>query len=468
MVVRISRVFAAGQTVNPSSVASADRGARSLYLGYTRDDVKVFLNNRYNAAEAVLVEGDPLPERGRGLRNTFAAFRHRNFRLFYIGHLLSLSGTWLQVTALGWLVLDLTDSELWLGVVNASTSAPILVFSLYAGVLADRRDKRSILIAAQWVAFAQALALGVLTHLGMISIGWIVVLALTLGIANAFEIPTRQSFFVELVGEKDLTNAIALNSSAFNATRMVGPAVAGALIGAVGVAACFYSNALSYFAVIVGLLMIRRVPPVVVPRRLSAMTEIREGFAWIRQQPVARTVVVFMSLASVLVFPFTMLLPVFARDILEVGPQGLGLLFSATGGGALVAGISLASMSEKLPRGRLLLISATAFCFFVSGFAISRYFLLSVAFLACAGFCMILCTATANSLLQVLVPNELRGRVMSVYIVMFLGVTPVGYLQAGALARAFGATPALVGASAVLLTILVTRLWRMQILREFV
>lgn len=437
-------------------------------MNYTSDDVKVLLSDRYATVEAVTEEREPPVEQVRPLGDTFAALRHRNFRFFYVGHLLSLSGTWLQVTALGWLVLELTDSELWLGITNAATSAPILLFSLYAGVLADRRDKRSILIVAQWAAFAQALLLGVLTDLGMINIGWIIALALGLGIANAFEIPTRQSFFVELVGEKDLTNAIALNSTAFNATRMVGPAVAGGLIGAVGIAACFYWNAFSYLAVIAGLMMIRRIPPVVRPKTESAATEIREGFNWIRENPIARSVVLFISLASVLVFPFTMLLPVFARDILEVGAQGLGLLFSATGGGALAAGIGLASVAGKVRRGRLLLLSATAFCIFVAAFALSRSFFLSLALLACAGFCMILCTATANSLLQVLVPNEIRGRVMSVYVVMFLGVTPIGYLQAGALARMMGATTALVGGSAVLLLILVTLLWRIPTLRDFV
>lgn len=403
----------------------------------------------------------------RGFRATFAALRHRNFRLFYVGHLLSLSGTWLQITALGWLVLELTDSEFWLGVVNAGTSLPILLFSLYAGTIADRLDKRSILIAAQSVAFVQALLLAVLTHLDLISIGWIVVLVLTLGTANAFEIPTRQSFFIELVGEKDLTSAIALNSSAFNGTRMIGPAVAGALIGAVGVAACFYGNALSYLGVLAGLFAIRRPPPERIPRTVSAWANMQEGFSWIWHHSIARNIVLFIAAASVLVFPYTMLLPVFARDLLAVGPEGLGWLFSASGAGALVGGLALASITERVPRGKLLLVAGTAFTLLVGGFALSRSFLLSLALLAGAGFAMILSTATANSLLQTLVPNGIRGRVMSVYVVMFLGVTPVGYLQAGSIAGVLGARVALAMGAAVMLLVLVSSAWRSS-LREVV
>lgn len=343
---------------------------------------------------------------------------------------------------------------------------PILIFSLYAGVIADRFDKRLILLAAQVVAFIQALTLAILTHLELISVGWIVALALLLGVANAFEIPTRQSFFVELVGERDLTNAIALNSSAFNATRMVGPAVAGSLIGSVGLAVCFYVNALSYFFVIAGLLAIRRPAPIIVPRSTSTFGSIREGFVWIWSNRVARDVVLFVSTASVLVFPFTMLLPVFARDLLRVGPEGLGWLFSATGGGALAGGLALAAMSERFHRGRLLVTSGTCFTLFVAAFALSHSFALSLLMLAAAGFCMILSTATANSLLQALVPNAIRGRVMSVYVVMFLGVTPVGYLLAGGLARTIGARATLVAGAFTLLLVMMGTLWRSPAVRE--
>jgi MFS family permease len=438
-------------------------------LGLSSLEVKGLLSDRTTAAEAAQADSTlATVEPWNPARNTFAALRHRNFRYFYAGHLLSLSGTWLQITAIGWLVLELTNSPFWLGVVNAGSSFPILVFSLFAGVLADRFDKRKILLISQGVAFVQALALAVLTHAGMVTIPTIVLLVSLLGVASAFEIPTRQSFFIELVGQKDLSNAIALNSAAFNATRMVGPAVAGALIGTVGIAACFYGNAASFLAAIVGLLAIRRPRPVVLPQTVSTWQNIREGVVWIWRQDVARGIVLFVAAASVFALPFTMLLPVFARDLLQVGPQGLGWLFSATGTGALIGGLGLASMADRFPRGRLLLVSATGFAIFVGAFALSPSFFVALSLLGLAGFCMILSTATANSLLQSLVPDALRGRVMSVYVVMFLGLTPVGSLLAGTLAGFFGARATLAAGAATLLIVLVAGLWRSPRLRDFV
>lgn len=397
---------------------------------------------------------------GRAFRSPFAALRHRNFRIFYVGHVLSLAGKWLQITALGWLVLEMTDSEFWLGAVNAGMTIPVLLLSLYAGVIADRLDKRTILIAAQSVACVQAAALALLVHSGQVTLAWVIGLVLLLGLSNAFEIPTRQSFFVELVGRGDLTNAIALNSSAFNATRMVGPAIAGAMIGTVGIAACFYGNAISYVAVLIGLAMIRRPPPPRVDVPVRVVDNIREGFTWIWRNPAARAVVLFVSSAAILVMPFTMLLPVFARDLLQVGPQGLGWLYSATGFGALLGGLTMASIADRLERGRVLPYSATALCVFVGAFALSSHFLLSLLFLSAAGFSMIVSTATANSMLQSLVPDSLRGRVMSVYVVMFVGVTPIGSLQAGTVAGILGARFALVAGAAILLALLVLFLWR--------
>lgn len=396
----------------------------------------------------------------------FSALRHRNFRLFYTGHLLSLGGTWLQITAIGWLVLELTDSEAWLGIVNAATSVPILFLSLYAGFVADRVDKRRILLVAQSVALAQSLCLAILSYLGVVSVGWIVLLALVLGASNAFEIPTRQSFFVELVGERDLTNAIALNSAAFNAMRMVGPAVAGVAIGRVGVAACFALNALSYLAAVAGLLAIRRPAPARPMDRVSAVSQIMEGVVWIRGSRQARLVVTYMSIASILVFPYTMLLPVFARDILQVGPQGLGWLYSATGAGALTGGLSITILAHRFRRGTLLVGAGVGMSLMVAAFALSPSFRLSLLFLAGAGFFMILCSATANTQIQMLVTNEMRGRVMAVYVVLFLGVTPAGYLLAGTLAGIIGASLTLVFGTSIFLTGLLVSSVRSQAFRQ--
>jgi MFS family permease len=395
-----------------------------------------------------------------------AALRHRNFRLFYFGQLLSLTGTWVQSTAQGWLVLELTDSALLLGMVTAAGSLPVLLFTLYAGVVADRMDKRRIIIAAQAAAAVLALALATLTGTGRVTVAWIMVLVFLLGTANAFEIPTRQSFFVELVGQDDLTNAIALNSTAFSATRVVGPAVAGALLGSVGIAACFYLNSVSYLAVLAGLLAIR-LPPFRRPERTASTLEnLREGFAFIRDDRVVRTLVLIIAALSVFAFPYAMLLPVFARDVLHVGAQGLGWLLAASGAGALAGGITLSVLAGRVRRGPLVLGASFAFALAVAAFAASRSFPMSLLLLAAAGFCMILNNASVNALLQSLVPNRLRGRVMSVYVFMFLGMTPVGSLQAGAVARWAGAPAALgIGAALLAATVLLVG-WKVPELRE--
>lgn len=359
------------------------------------------------------------------------------------------------MTAQGWLVLELTDSELLLGLVTAVQMLPILLFTLVAGVVADAADKRRIMLTAQCGALVFALALAVLTDTGRVTIGWVLVLVFLLGTASAFEIPTRQSFFVDLVGREDLPGAIALNSSAFNASRIVGPAIAGALIGTVGIAAAFYANAVSYLAVIAGLLAIR-LPPFVRPvRTTSALENFREGLRYIRGHRRTRTLVWLTAAMSVTAFPYNMLLPVFARDVLHVGAPGLGWLLSASGAGALAGGVGLAASGGGRRKGRLLLGSGTLFALLLVAFAASRSFPLSLLLLAGAGCTMILTTATVNSLIQHDVPNELRGRVMSVYVFMFLGMGPLGALQAGALANWLGAPTAVaIGAGALLLVVL--------------
>lgn len=386
--------------------------------------------------------------------DAFAALRHRDFRLFYSGQILSLIGTWMQTTAQGWLVLELTNSEFLLGVVTAVGSLPVLLFSLYAGVIADRRDKRNIILVAQSAALVLALVLAVLTHTRLITVQAILVLVFLLGVANAFEVPTRQSWFVELVGKADLTNAIALNSSAFNLTRIVGPAIAGVLIGTVGIAACFYLNALSYLAVVVVLALI---PPSLAqraPRQGSVGENLREGFHFIWRHRLARTLVLLVAASSILAYPYAMLLPVFARDVLHAGATGLGWLLAATGAGALSGGIVLAAVASRIRRGPLLLSSAVAFCLFLIAFTFSRTLPLSLALLALTGFTMIPFSATVNATLQSVIPDGLRGRVMSVYVFMFLGMTPLGALQAGAMARWLGAPLALaIGTVALLLVI---------------
>lgn len=384
----------------------------------------------------------------------FGSLRHRDFRVFYLGQLLSLAGTWMQTTAQGWLVLELTDSALLLGIVTAVTALPTFLFSLWAGDLADRHDKRRIILTAQSVALTAALLLAVLTDTGRITYPALLGLVFVLGTVSAFEIPTRQAFFVELVGPADLPNAIALNSVGFNASRIVGPALAGIVIGSAGVAACFYANSVSYVAVLIGLMMMRRPPFTPRPRTAGTLESIREGLAYIRGDRLVRTLVWIVAGMSVTVFPYTMLLPVFARDVLGVGAPGLGSMLSATGIGALTAGVAMAAGRVRVPRGPLIVGASATFAVVLMGFALSPWYPLSLVLLALAGFTMILSNASVNALLQSRVPDHLRGRVMSVYVFMFVGVSPVGSLQAGALARWIGAPYALAaGAGALLLII---------------
>jgi MFS family permease len=389
----------------------------------------------------------PVPPRA------FGALRHRNFRVFYTGQLLSLTGTWMQSTAQGWLVLELTNSPLRLGIVTAVTSLPTLLFTLWAGDLADRHDKRRIILAAQSASLVAALILAVLTGTERITYGVLLSLVFVLGTANAFEIPTRQSFFVELVGPGDLPNAIALNSAAFNASRIVGPGLAGAMIGTLGIAACFYANAVSYIAVIIGLLMMRLPRFVPAERTTSTLENIREGLAYIRGDRLVRTLVWLIAAMSVTVLPYVMLLPVFARDVLRVGAPGLGSLLAATGTGALAAGVALASGRLRMRRGRLILGAVTAYALVLIAFALSTSYPASLVLLTLAGFTMILNNASVNALLQSRTPDRLRGRVMSVYVFMFIGMSPLGSLQAGALARWIGAPYALAAGAAALLLV---------------
>jgi predicted MFS family arabinose efflux permease len=389
-------------------------------------------------------------------RGGLAALRHRNFRVFYVGQLLSLCGTWMQSTAQGWLVLELTDSSLLLGVVTAAGSLPSLVLTLWAGVVADRGDKRRIILIADVVMMLQSFALAALTYTGYITFPTLLLLVLVLGAANAFEVPTRQSFFVDLVGKEDLPNAIALNSAAFNATRIVGPALAGWIIGALGTAACFLANGLSYLAVIAGVMMMK-LPAFVRPARTSsALEDLREGVVFIGRDPLLRTLVGLIAAMSITAFPFAMLLPVFARDVLGVGAEGLGWLLAATGVGALAGGVALAAGGGRVARGKLLIGASVAFCLFLFAFTFARSLPMAALLLGATGFSMILNNATLNALLQSLTPNALRGRVMSVYVFMFLGMTPVGALQAGALSRVVGAPAAVaVGASVLLLIVVI-------------
>ena len=390
---------------------------------------------------------------------------HRNFRLFLAGQGTSLIGTWMQNVAMGWLVLELTNSPFYVGLVAALGSLGVLVFTLYAGVVADRSDKRRIVVLTQTLSMLQAFALAILYWTHTIAVWNVMALASLLGVVNAFDIPTRQSFIVEMVGREDLVSAIALNSSMFNAARVVGPAVAGTLIGLLNVGACFFLNGVSYLAVIWSLLAMRLPSPVAPPGQASAWAGFREIVAFIRGDRRVSTLVTLTALLSVFGFPFLSLMPVFARDVLHVGAGGYGALMASVGVGAMLGALAIAAFSRGIPKGPMLLTGGTAFGLLVAAFTLSRWFAVSVALLAVAGCAMIVNNALTNTLLQTLVPDQLRGRVMGFYSFVFVGLAPLGAFQAGVFAERFGA-PLAVGAGAVICALAVTvAAWRVPELR---
>lgn len=377
------------------------------------------------------------------LPRTFTALRHRNYRLFWFGQMISLIGTWMQNVAQGWLVYQLSNSPLALGLVGFAGSLPVLLFSLLAGVAADRFPKRNLLLVTQTGLMLSALTLSFLTWSGYVQVWHVALLAICSGLANAFDAPTRQAFVVEMVGKEDLMNAIGLNSTIFNLARLVGPAIAGLLLAAVGPAGCFFLNGISFLAVIVSLLLMRLGPAPRLARQASVWVNLREGLGFVRHHPVVLSLISLVAVGSVFGMPFSSLLPIFARDILTVGPQGLGFLSSAMGAGALIGSISVASLGNFRRRGLLVTAGNLAFPAFIFLFSQSRLFPLSLLFLMGAGWAMISQNVTINTVLQTTVPDQLRGRVMSVHTLMFMGMMPLGNLQAGFVANQVGAPLAL-------------------------
>jgi MFS family permease len=379
----------------------------------------------------------------------FAALRHRNFRLFFAGQTISLVGTWMQSVAQGWLVLQLTDSPFFVGLVSALGSLPILLVSLPAGVLADRTNKRRVVIVTQTLSLLQALLLAILIWTHRIALWQVAAIAGFLGIVNAVDTPMRQAFIVDLVGKEDLTNAIALNSSAFNGARVVGPSVAGLLISAVGLAWCYFLNAVSYLAVIAGLWMMR-LPPWVRPARAGGdWDRFREGVRYVRGDRRVFALIAMMAVVSIFGFPFLVLMPVFARDVLRVGAAGLGVLMAAVGIGAMLAALGLAAFGPRVRKGALLVWTGPLFGAAIAAFALCRWFPLALVILPLCGGAMILNTAVTNTLLQSVVPDGLRGRVMGFFTFVFIGMAPFGAFQAGWLAEHLGAPAAVVFGGAI-------------------
>ena len=380
-----------------------------------------------------------------GWTRVIGALKHRNYRFFWMGQLISLIGTWMQGMAQVWLVLQLTNSPFLLGLTSAIQFMPVLVFSLLAGVIIDRIPKQKILIATQVSLLILALILGILTLIGIVRYWHILILAGLLGIANTFDMPTRQSIIIEMVGKKDLVNAIALNSSIFNLGRIIGPALAGLIIVKLGVAACFMLNAASYIPIITVLLLMKFQtvkPGGDVRARISQ--NIIEGLRFIRKTPVILNTMTLMALISIFVMNLSVLVPILAKDNLGQHAMGFGLLMSATGIGALAGAVILAVASGIGTRRSLLVGAAASLCIFQIFLAVSSSFTLAFIFLVLAGWAMMTFRASVNTTLQLNVPDNLRGRVMSVDALVFSGVTPIGSIFSGSIAHIWGAPMGLV------------------------
>lgn len=378
-----------------------------------------------------------LPKTG-ALATTLRALRHRNFQLFFGGQLISLIGTWMQSIAQSWLVYRLTGSSLLLGSVGFAGQIPVFLVAPLGGIVADRHNRHRVVIATQVASMLLAFILAFLTLTGTVKVWQIFVLASLLGVVNAFDVPGRQSFLVDMVGKEDLMNAIALNSSMFNGARIIGPAIAGILVAKIGEGWCFFANAVSYIAVIAGLLMMKVQPRLRVASG-SPLKHLIEGLRFARHTAPIRAILLLLGLVSLVAMPYTVLMPIFADQILHGGARGLGILMGATGVGALLGALTLATRTGVQGLGRWVAISCGGFGFFLILFSWSRIFWLSAAMLLPVGFTMMLQMSSSNTLIQAMVPDHLRGRVMALYTMMFMGMAPFGSLFAGALADRVGA-----------------------------
>ena len=393
----------------------------------------------------------------RGLRwqTALRALRHRNFQFFFSGQLISLIGTWMQTVAQSWLVYRLTGSGLKLGAVGFASQIPVFLFAPLGGITADRFNRQRVVVATQISSMLLAFVLAAVTLMhGIESRVWLIfVLAALLGVVNAFDIPARQAFLVDMVGKEDLMNAIALNSSMFNGARVIGPSVAGVLVAKLGEGWCFFANGVSYIAVIIGLLMMRVHAPVRVSRHTPPLQHIIEGFQFVRRTAPIRALLLLLGLVSITGMPYVVLMPIFADRILHSGGQEfaaligstdlgavrLGILMGAAGVGALLGALTLAVRTGVKGLARWVTVCCAGFGGSLILFAASRSFWLSVCLLLPVGYFIMLQMASSNTLIQAMVPDAMRGRAMAVYSMMFMGMAPVGSLLGGTLSDRLGA-----------------------------
>ena len=400
----------------------------------------------------------------RPLRRSINPFRtlqvHRNFRLFWTGQTVSLIGTWMQSVGVGWLALELTNSAFMVGVVSAAGSFPVLLLSLYGGVVADRRSKLRIVIICQALLLVEAAALWWFTWTGLINVGWLLALTTIGGVISAFEIPARQAMIVELVSREDLVDAIALNSGGFNLARIVGPSIAAIILGKYGLAWCFGINALSYFAVLGSLARVRLPAWTPVQHLVSPAEQLKQGLRYIRSSRAVSGLMGVIAVYSIFGFQYLTMMPVVARDVLHTGASGYGLLLTFVGIGALTGALSLAGLGGRIRRGRLFNATAYAFAGLTILFSLMRTVHIAAFVLLFLGLTMLINGALANGILQSVVPDELRGRVMATYVFVYVGFTPIGSFIAGAMARFVGVQWAIFTGGVVMLAYSLWAFWK--------
>jgi MFS family permease len=389
------------------------------------------------------LNGKPTERREiEGMSHAWRALRHRNFRLFFGGQTISLIGTWMTRIATAWLVYRLTHSALLLGTVSFAGQIPTFLVAPFAGVWIDRWDRRQVLVWTQTLAMVQSFALAGLTFSGHITIHWILFLSVMQGIINAFDMPGRQSFMVQMVEDRaDLSNAIAINSSMVNVARLIGPSLAGMLIAVTSEAWCFLIDGISYIAVIASLLMMHVHVPAIVRKATSTFHEMKEGWSYVSGFLPIRTILMLFAVVSLMGMPFVVLMPVFAANVLHGGPHTLGFLMGAMGVGALASALSLAVRRNVRGLIRMIPVAAGVFGLGLIGFGLSSTFWLSMAMVLVAGAGMMQGMAASNTIIQTLVDEDKRGRVMSYYTMAFMGMAPFGSLLAGTMAHAIPSTP---------------------------
>jgi MFS family permease len=377
---------------------------------------------------------------GIKLPPTFRAFRHRNYRLYWFGQLISLIGTWMQNVAQPWLVYRMTGSPMALGLVSFSSTLPILLLAPVGGVIADRMNKYKLILATQVVAMVLAFILGALAWFNVVQVWMVALIAFCLGISNAFDMPARQVFVAETVGKEDLMNAIALNSTMFNLARILGPAIAGLLVASVGEAGAFLLNGVSYIAVIAMLLMMHMPPALTQPKHSggSVLANLIEGFRYVRSDVTARSLLMIVAVSSIFGMMYSTLMPVFAKDVLHEDAVEQGLMLSAVAAGSLVSALLLATLNIK-NRGPVIIGGSLVFAVALLAFAFSRSFMVSMLILPFMGGAFLAQMNSTQTVLQTNVPDQLRGRVMGVYMMSVRGMQPLAGLLGGTLATLFAA-----------------------------